>query len=118
MREIGVSSKQTNRARQTFMRSARQAGFFAHGEDRLVRPAGPGTSQSTRLRCPLRATKVKTGGGGGGKDPLIAALIQKLPPEGPWPIDDRVTWLKMLAMAFQMTYGPEPEIRITKEAAN
>jgi len=24
----------------------------------------------------------------------------------------------MLAMAFQMTYGPEPEIRITKEAAN
>ena len=56
--------------------------------------------------------KVKTGGGGGGKDPLIAALIQKLPPEGPWPIDDRVT------MAFQMTYGPEPEIRITKEAAN
>src|SRR5208282_5845507 len=43
MREIGVSPKQTDRARQAFMRSARQAGFFAHGEDRLVRPAGPGT---------------------------------------------------------------------------
>jgi len=121
MREIGVSSKQTNRARQAFMRSARQAGFFAHGEDRLVRPAGPGTRPIDAPAVPIEGDqidKVKTGGGGGGKDPLIAALIQKLPPEGPWPIDDRVRRLKMLAMAFQMTYGPEPEIRITKEAAN
>ncbi|HTE77530.1 MAG TPA: hypothetical protein VK653_12460 [Xanthobacteraceae bacterium] len=30
---------------------------------------------------------------------------------------DRITWLKMLAMAFQMSYGLEPEIEI-KEAAN
>jgi hypothetical protein len=120
VREIGVSSKQTSRARQAFMRSARQAGFFAHGEDRLVRPAGPGTKPidappSTESNG---GNKSKTGGSGGGKDPLIAALIQKLPPEGPWPVDERVTWLKMLAMAFQITYGQEAEIRITKEAAN
>jgi hypothetical protein len=32
--EVGVSSKQTGKARQAFMRSARQAGFFAQGNDR------------------------------------------------------------------------------------
>ena len=36
MRALGVSSTQTDRARQTFMRSARQAGFFAHREDQLA----------------------------------------------------------------------------------
>jgi TPR repeat protein len=46
------------------------------------------------------------------------ALIQKLPAEGPWPIVDRVNWLKMLTMAFQITYGHEPSIEIKKEAAN
>jgi hypothetical protein len=46
MRDVGVSSKQLDKARQVFLRSARQANFFEHGEDRLVRPAvpsGPGT---------------------------------------------------------------------------
>jgi hypothetical protein len=62
-------------------------------------------------------------GGGGPTDPLIRALIQKLPRKGPWSASERVTWLKMLAMAFQMSYGPEPEIEIKeatkiKEAAN
>jgi hypothetical protein len=57
-------------------------------------------------------------GGGGGKDPLISALIQKLPGKGPWTADERVTWLKMLAMAFQITYGQEAEITIKKEAAS
>ena len=48
--------------------------------------------------------------------PLL--LIQKLPHTGPWAVDERVTWLKMLAMAFQITYGQEPNIEIKKEAAN
>jgi hypothetical protein len=45
-------------------------------------------------------------------------LIQKLPAQGPWGADERVTWLKMLAMAFQIAYGPVEEISIKKEAAN
>jgi hypothetical protein len=36
--ELGVSSRQTDRARQSFQRSAEQAGFFAHGRDRLIQP--------------------------------------------------------------------------------
>jgi hypothetical protein len=39
MREMGVSPKQTDRARQTLQRSAERAGFFRSGSDRLVPPA-------------------------------------------------------------------------------
>ena len=118
MRDIGVSSKQTGRARQAFMRSAKQAGFFAHGEDRLVRPAlaGPGTKPIDSSE-PEKDVVKKSGGGSGPDDPLIQALIQKLPHTGPWAVDERVTWLKMLAMAFQITYGQEQNIEIKKEAA-
>ena len=35
---LGVATKQTDKARQVMMRSATQAGFTAQGEDRLVRP--------------------------------------------------------------------------------
>ncbi|MEH2564688.1 hypothetical protein [Bradyrhizobium sp. AZCC 2289] len=38
MLSLGVSSKQTDKARQAFERSAKQAGYFESGEDRLVRP--------------------------------------------------------------------------------
>lgn len=38
MQGLGVSSKQTDKARQAFERSARQAGYFESGEDRLVKP--------------------------------------------------------------------------------
>lgn len=38
MQGMGVSSKQTDKARQAFERSAKQAGYLESGEDRLVRP--------------------------------------------------------------------------------
>ncbi|MEX0698466.1 MAG: hypothetical protein WD651_11660 [Acidimicrobiia bacterium] len=38
MEREGVTANQTDRARQAFQRSARHAGFFAHGPDRLVQP--------------------------------------------------------------------------------
>ena len=37
--DLGVSAKQTSRARVAFVQSAEQAGFFKHGKDRLVQPA-------------------------------------------------------------------------------
>ena len=39
MRDLGVAPKQTPVARQVMARSALHAGFFAYGQDRLVRPA-------------------------------------------------------------------------------
>jgi hypothetical protein len=108
-----VSPKQNERARQTFTKSANYAGFIDAASGRFVKPGIVGKEEVKQEK------KAGNGGGDGGEkdDPLIAALIQKLPPAGPWPADERVTWFKM-AMAFPMTYGQEPEIRITKEAAN
>jgi hypothetical protein len=40
MESFGVATKQTNRARQTFQRSAEQAQVFNDKKDRLVFPAG------------------------------------------------------------------------------
>jgi hypothetical protein len=113
---LGVSEKQKERARQVFERSADQAGFFEHGKNRLVMP---GVSASGH-RKPNEHKPSGTGGDGGGAgDALIQALIEKLPASGPWPVDDRVNWLKMLVMGFQVAYGTEEEIEVKKkEAAN
>jgi hypothetical protein len=35
-----------------------------------------------------------------------------------WSSDDRVMWLQMISMAFQMAYGQKEPIKITKDAAN
>jgi hypothetical protein len=38
-------------------------------------------------------------------DPLIQALVGKLPkPNAVWSIDDRAKWLKAVAMAFNLVY--------------
>ena len=39
-------------------------------------------------------------------DPLIAALIAKLPQSGEeWPVDRQLSWLRLMAMAFGTVYG-------------
>ena len=58
-------------------------------------------------------------GGGGPNDPLISALIQKLPMSGTdWSVDDRVMWLQMMTMAFQMAYGQKENIEIKASKGN
>jgi hypothetical protein len=56
-----------------------------------------------------------SGNGGGPQDTLIQALIEKLPPAGPRTADERVNWLKLLTMAFQIAYGQVEEIEIKKQ---
>jgi hypothetical protein len=49
-------------------------------------------------------------------DRLLAALIGKLPAEKtPWRRDDRIAWLWMMALAFDVVYGPCGGIRIEAE---
>lgn len=133
---LGVSEKQKDRARQVLERSADQAGFFENGKTKLVMPAlgqGGGAPARETVREGGGATNADgkgasnvggggtgAGGGNGGQnDPLIKALIQKLPNGGSWPVDDRINWLKMLVMGFQVAYGADQEIEIKKkEAAN
>ncbi len=39
-------------------------------------------------------------------DPLIAALIDKIPaPGGDWPVEQQLSWLRLMAMAMDNVYG-------------
>lgn len=83
---LGVAEKTKDRARQLFERSAEHAGFFAHGRNRLVMP-GVAIKEEIPVdqKDDQNGQNGNVGGGGGGaggKDPLIAALIQKLPKAG------------------------------------
>jgi hypothetical protein len=118
--QLGVSEKQKGRARQVFERAAEEAGFFEHGKNRLVTP---GVAPGTQAKNKEKDKNVEghhhhhaSGNGGGPQDTLIQALIEKLPPAGPWSADERVNWLKLLTMAFQIAYGQVEEIEIKKPA--
>jgi len=117
---LGVSEKQKERARQVFEWSAEQAGFSEHRKNRLVMPgvAAGQHGKGADIKPPGGGTGGGGGSGGGTNDQLIQALIQKLPDSGPWSADERVNWLKLLTMAFQIAYGPTENIEIKKEAAN
>ncbi|HEX8365095.1 MAG TPA: hypothetical protein VF603_07415 [Allosphingosinicella sp.] len=60
----------------------------------------------------------ETGGGTGGGgtttgDPLLDALVAKLPASGSdFDLPSRVPWLQMVAMAFQLAYAAKGEIEI------
>ena len=121
---FGVAAKQTARARQVLERSAEQANFFEHGRDRLVKPTVKQGEESADDADKGKGSAGDSGGsggnggGGGTGDALLDALISKLPKSGiKWGADERVAWLTMMAMGFQITYGVEAPINITKSAA-
>jgi hypothetical protein len=122
---LGVSYKQADKARQVFERSAKQAGYFESGEDRLVRP---------KYEIPTKQTAEKQGSGEfgakrksddsdeskgvvshGGYHPFIEGLLKTLPTvETEWPSRDRAKWLKTAANMFDLIYkGGDAEIEVT-----
>lgn len=119
MLALGVSSKQTNKARQAFMRSAKQAGFFTHGEDRLVKPAFGATPTTKPIKSASGEEKPKgkgEGGSGGGDnvglnlDPLIIELLRKIPPaDKGWPVAKRLRWMRTFAMNVSQIYDDEDQ---------
>ena len=65
-------------------------------------------------------TLVDTGGRNDACDPLIQALVGKLPkPNTVWPNGDRAKWLKAAAMAFNLVYklgeGDELDLKIEEK---
>jgi hypothetical protein len=68
MAAFGVAPKQVDKARQAFERSARQAGFFAQGDDRLVQPRldPPATRPLDLGEHSIEMHGHEKGGGGGG----------------------------------------------------
>jgi hypothetical protein len=50
-------------------------------------------------------------------DPLLAEIVAKLPsPDSTWPAESRSAWLRMMAMAFDVAYGPVGESAIPRES--
>jgi len=131
MLSLGVSSKQTDKARQAFERSARQANFFESGEDRLVRPrtdlptkridvddsdhSGSGAEIEKQ-----DAGKSGGGGSGGGLHPFIEGLLRTLPePETAWSTADQAKWLQTAASIFGLIYrGDGQPISVTLPSAS
>ncbi len=119
---LGVIPTQAKAARQIMQRSARQAGYFASGEDRLVRPrttAGGSSATETLDQTiadapPLReeeAPRRNGYGGGGGTGqyhPFIQGLLQTLPEPGTlWTVEGRAAWLQAAAQNFTLIYKGE-----------
>jgi hypothetical protein len=45
--------------------------------------------------------------------PMIAALVSELETGDAWPLERRITWLKMAAMAFDLVHGQVAPIAVT-----
>lgn len=109
---LGVSEKQKARARQVFESSAEQTGFREQGPNRLVMPAVVVTA------APAGAVqgngKDGSGGNGGGGgdgidlDPLILALLHKIPGRNEeWPAEKRLRWFRTFAMNVSQVYDTD-----------
>lgn len=109
MTQLGVSSKQAERARQVFIKSAQQANFIDQQTGRFIKPAVGGSGRANEgLDDP---PKKKNGGGDGPTDldPVIKGLIDKLPPPGSvWAEPDRQLWLQILESSFKLIYEDKP----------
>lgn len=108
---LGVAPKQKDRARQVFERSAEQAGFFAHGRDRLIQPGIAPSHHNPPPQEEERGGGNNGGGHGGGSggsddvDPIIRGLLVRLPKTGSvWPTQQRKLWLKLLEGSFELIY--------------
>ncbi len=107
--QMGVAPKQKANARLAFDKSARQAGFSTLDPDRLIEPmlgGGSGGGPSTPAAVAKSAAPASfAGGGGAALDPLIAGLLDRLPPPGEiWSTEKRKKWLQTFEANLEMIY--------------
>ena len=101
------------------LRSAKQAGFFEHAQDRLVKPSIQVPPSGDRDLPSNEENKKKQHSGGDGGDgtnngmhPLITGLLVTLPAPGEtWPIASRVNWLMMASSIFNAIFKSDEENR-------
>lgn len=116
---LGVGPNVKDKARQVLQRSAKQAGFFEMGSDRLTKPsikttpANKGEKKDAESNSP--PPPAGTGNSGGsGYHPFIEGLLQTLPPIGSdWTTAERANWLSIASGVFKLIYkGSAEEIEI------
>jgi hypothetical protein len=120
MAALGVSSKQTDKARQAFERSARQSGFTWAGADRLTLPVVRDVPQSRPVEsvAVTNQPRVWAGGGGGGYHSFIQGLLDELPEDfAGWPINEQAEWLQAAVAAFKLLSKSPGTISIQVSAA-
>jgi hypothetical protein len=119
--DLGVASKQKERARQAFQKSAKESGFFAYGSTKLVYPSlgagspGKSTESVTDLGPKSGVKNGGDGGNGNGGDrkkrhPFIEGLLETLPAavlgmeKTEWSLQGRREWLQTASGIFNLIY--------------
>lgn len=112
---FGVAAKQKEKARQTFERSARVAGFFPNGnEDRLVQPILPqaNSQQSVEISDEILpdfpqgpVTTVLRMASSPQPPSFMGWLLEELPAaKSEWSVEEQANWLQAVAQAFRVVY--------------
>lgn len=115
MMQLGVSPKQLSKARTAFQKSAEQAGFFAHGTDRLVRPSNaPGSSATLAEHEAAPAKERPTPSvdtiGTDDLHPLLVGLIKTIPREGePFSSRRQRQWIEAAKVNFALIFGSDDD---------
>lgn len=120
MAALGVSSKQTDKARQAFDRSAKQAGFYWAGSDRLTLPVTKARPETKPIEAPVNhGASDQSDASNAGLHPFIQGLLKTLPaPDSDWSVSERAKWLQTAASIFGLIYHGDGEIIIkVKEEA-
>jgi hypothetical protein len=113
MKSFGVPEKQTDRARQSFQRSAEQAKVFNNKKDRLVLPAGvsvdstPSNGAKERKMETPQATPLTFNLD---RNAVLAPLLKVLPDAGTeWSREARRMWRKILEETLDVMYKDKSE---------
>jgi hypothetical protein len=127
MATMGVAQKQTAKARQAFERSAKTAGFFEFGMDKLVAPSiAPSQSRQEPPPPPPPHEEHRRNGNGGDDDdsglhPFIKGLLKTLPnpdTDPDWPLTQRIKWLQTAANIFDLMFKGEGGIEVRAAIAD
>jgi hypothetical protein len=109
---FGVAAKQKDKARRVFDNSARLAGFFENGNDKLVAPVITPSDEKVIKRTPAdgEGHADREGGGEASVDNhFIKGLLDKLPTKVgiKWSHAERVKWLQLAAQCADMLYDAD-----------
>lgn len=113
MVQLGVSHKQQDRARQTFVKSAQFAGFVDPSTGRFIKPGNLRVEDAEKPQPEDKVDERRGGTSGGGDEPplhpFIQGLLRELPAAGTaWPEAKRKLWLDTASSIFKMIYK-EPD---------
>lgn len=118
MVELGAPTKQKERARQVFQKSASTAQFIDQTSGRFIKPsisAAPARGDNPPPP-PAEQTGRRSGGGGDGYHPFIQGLLDALPGTGAfatWSIQEQAEWLRTAAGIFKLMSKQQGRIEVT-----